>query len=84
MLGCTHYVFLEPLIRETVGPQVTIVNPAPAVARQLHRRLAAAALLRTPGAPAGEKFRCSGDPAAVGAVLSKLWGQPVVAERLPE
>jgi glutamate racemase len=84
VLGCTHYVFLEPLIRETVGPGVTIVNPAPAVARQLRRRLAAAALLRAPGPEPIEQFRCSGDPAAVGAVLSKLWGRPVVAESLPD
>jgi glutamate racemase len=84
VLGCTHYVFLEPLIRETAGPDVTIVNPAPAVARQLRRRLSAAGLLRAPGPEPVEHFRCSGDPAAVGAVLSKLWGRPVVAEPLPE
>jgi glutamate racemase len=84
VLGCTHYVFLEPLIRETAGPQVMIVNPAPAVARQLHRRLTAASLLRWPAQPATEQFRCSGDPAAVGPVLSKLWGRGVVAQALPE
>ena len=84
VLGCTHYVFLEPLIRETAGPHVTIVNPAPAVARQLQRRLTAAALLRAPGSQADEQFCCSGDPAAVGAVLSKLWGTPVMAEPLPD
>ena len=84
VLGCTHYVFLQPLIHETAGRGVAIVNPAPAVARHLHRRLAAAALLRSPGEQAIEQFRCSGDAAAVSAVLSKLWGRPVVAEPLPE
>ncbi len=28
ILGCTHYAFLEPLLREIVGPDVTIVDPA--------------------------------------------------------
>jgi glutamate racemase len=28
ILGCTHYPFLEPLLREIVGPDVTIVDPA--------------------------------------------------------
>lgn len=39
VLGCTHYPFVEPLIRRIAGDQVTIINPAPAVARQLERLL---------------------------------------------
>ena len=34
VLGCTHYPFLEKLIRESAGEGVQIVNPAPAVARR--------------------------------------------------
>lgn len=34
VLGCTHYPFLEDAIRSIAGDGVTIVNPAPAVARQ--------------------------------------------------
>ena len=39
VLGCTHYPFIEPLIRRIAGGEVTIINPAPAVARQLERVL---------------------------------------------
>jgi glutamate racemase len=39
VLGCTHYPFLAPLIREMVGPGVQLIDPAPAVARELVRRL---------------------------------------------
>ncbi len=39
VLGCTHYPFLSGLLREIAGPQVAIVDPAQAVARQLIRRL---------------------------------------------
>ncbi len=37
VLGCTHYPFLEPVIRRVAGPDVEIINPAPAVARQVER-----------------------------------------------
>lgn len=37
VLGCTHYPFLEPVIRTIAGPDVTIIDPAPAVARQVAR-----------------------------------------------
>ena len=34
VLGCTHYPFLESVIREFTGGNVEIVNPAPAIARR--------------------------------------------------
>lgn len=37
VLGCTHYPFLEESIRNIVGENVAIVNPAPAIARQTAR-----------------------------------------------
>ncbi|MCI1640798.1 MAG: glutamate racemase [Bacteroidales bacterium] len=35
VLGCTHYPFLMETIRKIAGPEVMIINPAPAVARHL-------------------------------------------------
>ena len=35
VLGCTHYPFLEKVIKEFVGDNVQIVNPAPAIARRV-------------------------------------------------
>ena len=37
VLGCTHFPFLHPVIEAFVGPSVTIIDPAPAVARQVAR-----------------------------------------------
>ena len=37
VLGCTHYPFLEKVIRKVCGPDVEIINPAPAVAQQTLR-----------------------------------------------
>jgi glutamate racemase len=79
VLGCTHYVFLETLIRNVAGQSVEVVNPAPAVARQLDRRLTAAALRSSMTSGGKDRFFCTGDPATVGAVLTKLWGRPVTA-----
>lgn len=39
VLGCTHYPFLGPLIREVVGHHVTLIETGDAVAKQLHHRL---------------------------------------------
>jgi glutamate racemase len=39
VLGCTHYPFLRPAIARVVGEGVEIIDPAPAVARQVRRVL---------------------------------------------
>jgi glutamate racemase len=39
ILGCTHYPFLTPLIRDVVGENITLVDTGEAVARQLQRRI---------------------------------------------
>lgn len=39
VLGCTHYPFVIPLIKEIVGPEITVIDPSPAVAKQTMRIL---------------------------------------------
>lgn len=34
VLGCTHFPFVLPLIREIAGPEVEVIDPAPAIARR--------------------------------------------------
>jgi glutamate racemase len=34
VLACTHYAFLAPLIQRLSGPEVLLIDPAPAVARR--------------------------------------------------
>ena len=48
VLGCTHYPFLRPVIERLAGPQVKVIDPAPAVARQTLR------MLQEKGIPTGE------------------------------
>ena len=46
VLGCTHYPFARAAVERLAGPGVTVIDPAPAVARQ------AARVLASTGAPA--------------------------------
>ena len=39
VLGCTHSPFLQPVIQRLAGPDVRVIDPAPAVAQQLLRVL---------------------------------------------
>ncbi len=39
VMGCTHYPFVIPLIEEITGPDVRVIDPAPAIARQTARLL---------------------------------------------
>jgi glutamate racemase len=47
VLGCTHYPFLIPAIRKITGDKVELLNPAPAVARQVKNLLTQHDLLNT-------------------------------------
>ncbi|MGQ9466403.1 MAG: glutamate racemase [Anaerolineae bacterium] len=72
VLGCTHYPFLRPLMERIVGPEVEIVDPAPAVARQVRRVLIGAGL--PPAARADHTFYTTGDPAQFARALERLIG----------
>lgn len=39
VLGCTHYPFVIPEIEEIVGPEVTVIDPSPAIANQALRKI---------------------------------------------
>lgn len=39
VMGCTHYPFVIPLIQKITGPDVKVIDPAPAIARQVRRLL---------------------------------------------
>lgn len=81
VLGCTHYLFVEPLIRELAGPAVTIVESSTAVARELRRRLGGAL---NQSLPAREAFWTTADvTAGSAALMARLWGAPVSLARLP-
>ena len=83
VLGCTHYPFLRPLIAEVAGPEVTVIDPAHAVARELRRRLEAGGLLAPDSRRGREQFWTSGDPSRVGDVIRQLWPGSIPVLALP-
>ncbi|MEN9385062.1 MAG: hypothetical protein RL323_2205 [Pseudomonadota bacterium] len=84
VLGCTHYPFLAPVIAKVAGPQVKLIDPAAAVARELRRRLEAADLLNAAPdtEPGSTEFWTSGSLVLATRVVSQLWGTPVVVKPL--
>jgi glutamate racemase len=76
VLGCTHYPFLRTLIEES-APGVAIIDPAPAVARELRRRLAAAALLSAADRAPPPRVYTTGDPAHCARLIELIDGQPL-------
>ncbi len=78
VIGCTHYAFLEDLVASVAGPDVRVVDPSAAVARQLRRRLTELGLLAPEGGdPPAPRFFTTGPPADVGRVMERLWGSEV-------
>jgi glutamate racemase len=75
VLGCTHYPFVIPMIKQIVGPEVRVIDPAPAVARQA-ARLLDLAKLREKGNDSGDLlFYTSGEAARFSKLLPALLGE---------
>jgi glutamate racemase len=77
VLGCTHYPFLRHAIEDVAGAGVTVIDPADAVARELHRRLDAAGLLASEDQQGSAEFLTTGPLDQVRPVISQLWSHPV-------
>lgn len=91
VLGCTHYPFVIPLIQQITGPSVRVIDPAPAVARQVQRLLGAANLLKldleVERTLAGEPrqlmhFTTTGEAARLESMLPGLLGEKFPVEAL--
>ena len=82
VLGCTHYPFLREPIQAALGPNVTLIDTGPAVARHLAHRLTEAGLPHPPGTPGKEHFFTTGDPAAATHVVRRLWAQQTTVTKL--
>ncbi|MGR9013702.1 MAG: glutamate racemase [Gammaproteobacteria bacterium] len=83
VLGCTHYPFLAPLIREMAGPSVSVIDSAAAVARQLYKRLEAGNLLVDADRVGSECFWTSGSLDKLRPLVAHLWQADVEVCALP-
>lgn len=83
VLGCTHYPFLSPAIQRITGPNVTLIDPAPAVVRQMGRVLTQYGLHAPDGADAHHQFFTSGDAATLARQAQTLVGYTGSVESAP-
>ena len=91
VLGCTHYPFVIPLIQHIAGPDVRVIDPAPAVARQVQRLLVASSLLDLEAPLLGKivkkplrllHFFTTGSPSNLERMLPALLGEKLPVEGL--
>ena len=82
VMGCTHFPFVIPLIREIAGEDVRVIDPAPAVARQVKRVLEGGGLLRAADSAREKVFLTSAEPAKLKVLLQKLLGIDAAVSRL--
>jgi glutamate racemase len=88
VLGCTHYPLVLPLIEEVAaakndGAPVMIIDPAPAVARQVGRVLAQSGL-GTPQAQYGSIYLfTSSDGGILGPLAERILGEQIPAVEIP-
>jgi glutamate racemase len=83
VLGCTHYPFLAPLIREVAGPAIDIIDSSAAVARELRRRLSSNDLLSIETDIGTEQFWTSATTDSSQPIVAQLWERNVEVFRLP-
>jgi glutamate racemase len=72
VLGCTHYPFVIPLIEQICGDGVRVIDPAPAVARQVGRVLEAGGTKCPANEPAMERYFTTGQEDAFAQALVRL------------
>lgn len=83
ILGCTHYPFIKPLLRELVPEGVSLVDTGAAVARRLQQLLDQRELRAEPGSAQPTCLWSSGELTQLQQVLPVLWDEALTAQALP-
>ena len=82
VLGCTHYPFLAPFI-QSAAPSATIVDTAPAIARELARRIATSSIAHRSEPSATLRFVTTGDLKRIAYVVTAMLGADLPLESIP-
>lgn len=72
VMGCTHYPFVIPIIQDIVGEGVSVIDPAPAIARQAGRMLEDFDLITPEGKTPQYYFLTTGNPEKMSVMLKSL------------
>ena len=80
VLGCTHYHFLTPILKELIPKEVAIIDSGVAVARQTHNILIENNLINASDGDTSNEFYTNGSKEVMANLLKidpsdvKLWG----------
>lgn len=93
VLGCTHYPFVRPLLEQTLGSKIRLIDTSDAIAKHVQSvvdKLPASHTRHTPAADKHEhiastqaKFWTSGDPAHLNKTVKNWLQLDIKAERFP-
>lgn len=72
VLGCTHFPFAIPAIQDIVGPEVRVIDPSPAIARQVERLLVGHGLRDAEKYAVQRRYLTTGDPEKMEILLPLL------------
>jgi len=81
VLGCTHYPFVAPAIKQILGDGVSIIDPAPAIAKQVRRVLTQQNVVLDAVKGITTCFT-SGDVTKFADIYLELTGQPQVVQQV--
>jgi glutamate racemase len=82
VLGCTHYPFVIPIIQDILGPEVRVIDPAPAIARQVGRLLDQRKLHALLGMAGKVRILTTGDPLRLEELIHELLGEEAEIEHV--
>jgi glutamate racemase len=77
IMGCTHYPLIAPMLQRFLGPDVTLVDPAAEIAREVSEILARQGIARAEDREGDYSFYCTGDPQAFRSVGSRFLQLPI-------
>jgi glutamate racemase len=81
ILGCTHYPHLEGIIREVVGEEVLLIDPAAPAVHDAQKVLKKEGLLSERTGPASYTYLVSGSVPQFKDLASKLLQRPIVSAK---
>jgi glutamate racemase len=77
IMGCTHYPLIAPLLQRHLGRDVTLVNPAAEIAREVAEVLVRQAIDNDAEREGSYRFFCTGDVDAFRAVGARFLQMPL-------
>lgn len=82
VLGCTHYPFLKPILEKILHPDVIVLDPAPAVAKQTFRILKQENILNKSDQTSKYEFYTTGNTILLSNFLKDITNKEFVVNKI--